>query len=155
MVAAVRGPQGIRERTCGVTLINDFKAFIMRGNVVDLAVAVVIGVAFKSVIDAIVADLITPLIAAVAGKQDFSSLTFSINDSVFRYGDLLNQVLSFVIIAAVIFFFVVTPLNALMARRAKEPLVDPLLRKCPECTSEIASAARRCPYCTAQITAAA
>ena len=134
-----------------MTLINDFKAFIMRGNVVDLAVAVVIGAAFKSIVDALVADFITPLVAAVAGKQDFSSLTFSINGSVFRYGDFFNQVLSFLIIAAVVFFLVITPLNALMARRAKEPLVDPLLRKCPECTSEIASAARRCPYCTAEI----
>jgi large conductance mechanosensitive channel len=138
-----------------VSLINDFKAFIMRGNVVDLAVAVVIGAAFKSIVDALVADFITPLIAAIGGKQDFSSLTFSINDSVFRYGDFFNQLLSFLIIAAVVFFLVITPLNAMMARRAKEPLADPLLRKCPECTSEIASAARRCPYCTAQITPAA
>ncbi len=133
-------------------LLNDFKAFIMRGNVVDLAVAVVIGAAFKSIIDAFVADLITPLVAAVAGKQDFSSLTFSINDSVFRYGDFFNQVLSFLIIAAVIFFLVITPLNAFIARRAKEPVADPSLRKCPECTTEINALAKRCPYCTAQIT---
>jgi large conductance mechanosensitive channel len=138
-----------------VTLINDFKAFIMRGNVVDLAVAVVIGAAFKSIVDALVADFITPLIAAIGGKQDFSGLTFTINDSVFRYGDFFNSLLSFLIIAAVVFFLIITPLNAMMARRAKEPLEDPLLRKCPECTSEIASAARRCPYCTAQITPAA
>jgi large conductance mechanosensitive channel len=133
-------------------LVNDFKAFIMRGNVVDLAVAVVIGAAFKSIVDALVADFITPLIAAIAGKQDFSSLTFSINDSIFRYGDFFNQVLSFVIIAAVIFFFVVMPVNALMARRAKEAPADPSIRHCPECTSNISALAKRCPMCTAQIT---
>ena len=143
------------ERTRGMGLLNDFKAFIMRGNVVDLAVAVVIGAAFKSIVDALVADFITPLLAAVAGKSDFSSLTFEINGSIFRYGDFFNQVLSFVIIAAVIFFLVITPLNALMARAKKEPPVDPTVRKCPECTSEINLAARRCPFCTAQIAAAA
>ena len=136
-----------------MTLINDFKAFILRGNVVDLAVAVVVGAAFKSIVDAFVADLITPLVAAIGGKQDFSTLHFTINDSVFRYGDLLNQVISFVIIAAVVFFFIVTPVNAMMARARKEPPADPSEKKCPECLSEIPLEARRCAFCTTQLVA--
>ncbi len=137
-----------------MTLLNDFKAFILRGNVVDLAVAVVIGVAFKAIVDALVADFITPLVAAIGGKQDFSSLDFTINSSVFAYGHFLNQTISFLIIAAVVFFFVVTPVNALMARAKKEPPVDPTSKKCPECLSEIPLEARRCAFCTAQLVAA-
>ena len=137
-----------------MTLVNDFKAFILRGNVVDLAVAVVVGAAFKSIVDAFVADLITPLVAAIGGKQDFSTLHFTINDSVFRYGDLLNQVISFLIIAAVVFFFIVTPVNALMARARKEPPADPSSKKCPECLSEIPLDARRCAFCTTQLVTA-
>jgi len=137
-----------------MTLLNDFKAFILRGNVVDLAVAVVVGAAFKSIVDAFVADLITPLVAAIGGKQDFSSLHFTINDSVFRYGDLFNQVISFLIIAAVVFFFVVTPVNAMLARARKEPPADPSEKKCPECLSEIPLEARRCAFCTTQLAAA-
>ena len=137
-----------------MTLLNDFKAFILRGNVVDLAVAVVIGAAFKSIVDALVADFITPLVAAIGGKQDFSSLHFTINSSVFGYGHFLNQTISFLIIAAVVFFFVVTPVNALMARAKKEPPVDPTSKKCPECLSEIPLEARRCAFCTAQLVAA-
>lgn len=137
-----------------MTLLNDFKAFILRGNVVDLAVAVVIGAAFKSIVDALVADFITPLVAAIGGKQDFSSLDFTINSSVFAYGHFLNQTISFLIIAAVVFFFVVTPVNALMARAKKEPPVDPTSKKCPECLSEIPLEARRCAFCTAQLVAA-
>ena len=137
-----------------MTLLNDFKAFILRGNVVDLAVAVVIGVAFKAIVDALVADFITPLVAAIGGKQDFSSLDFTINSSVFAYGHFLNQTISFLIIAAVVFFFVVTPVNALMARAKKEPPADPTSKKCPECLSEIPLEARRCAFCTAQLVAA-
>lgn len=136
-----------------MTLLNDFKAFILRGNVVDLAVAVVVGAAFKSIVDAFVADLITPLVAAIGGNQDFSTLHFKINDSVFRYGDLLNQVISFLIIAAVVFFFIVTPVNAMMARARKEPPADPSEKKCPECLSEIPLEARRCAFCTTQLVA--
>jgi large conductance mechanosensitive channel len=137
-----------------MTLLNDFKAFILRGNVVDLAVAVVVGAAFKSIVDAFVADLITPLVAAIGGKQDFSSLHFTLNDSVFRYGDLFNQVISFLIIAAVVFFFVVTPVNAMLARARKEPPADPSEKKCPECLSEIPLDARRCAFCTTQLATA-
>ena len=131
-------------------MFNDFKAFILRGNVVDLAVGIVIGVAFKAIVDSFVADLMTPLLGAIGGQPDFSSLHFTINSSVFRYGAFLNEVISFVIIAAVVFFFVVTPVNAMLARAKKEPPADPTLKKCPECVSDIAINARRCPFCTSQ-----
>jgi large conductance mechanosensitive channel len=137
-----------------MTLLNDFKAFILRGNVVDLAVAVVIGAAFKSIVDAFVADLITPLVAAIGGKENFASLHFTINSSTFAYGDLINQMISFLIIAAVVFFFIVTPVNALMARARKEPPADPSEKKCPECLSEIPIDARRCAFCTTQLVTA-
>jgi large conductance mechanosensitive channel len=99
-------------------MLAEFKAFLMRGNVVDLAVAVVIGAAFGLVVQAFVADIITPIVAAIFGKPDFSSLTFTINGSVFRYGDFLNALIAFVTVAAAIFFFVVKPMNVLAARRA-------------------------------------
>jgi len=131
-----------------MSMLNEFKAFLLRGNVVDLAVAVVIGAAFKSIVDALVADFITPLIAAIGGKPDFGTLHFTINSSSFRYGDFLNQVISFVIIAAVVFFFVVVPVNTMMARAKKEPPVDPTSKKCAECLSEIPLEAKRCAFCT-------
>ena len=106
--------------------MGGFKKFLLRGNVVDLAVAVVIGAAFSAVVTALVADLITPLIAAIGGKPDFSGLSFTINGSKFRYGDFINAVISFLIIAAVIFFLVVKPLNALQARRREEPQEEAL-----------------------------
>jgi large conductance mechanosensitive channel len=134
-----------------MTLLHDFKKFLLRGNVVDLAVAVVIGAAFGSVIKALVADLLTPIIALIFGKPDFGTLSFTINSSHFLYGDFVNNLITFVSIAAAVFFFVVTPVNQLMARRAKE---DPDEKECPECTSAIPLAARRCPQCTAQLGAA-
>ena len=132
-------------------IINDFKAFLLRGNVVDLAVAVVIGAAFGAVITALVEDLVTPLIAAIGGQQDFSALDFTINDSTFRYGDFINKIITFVMIAAVIFFFVVTPVNALMARARKEPPADPTTKRCTECLSEIPLEAKRCAFCTSAL----
>ena len=134
-------------------LVNDFKTFILRGNVVDLAVAIVIGVAFEAVVSSLVEDLITPVIAMIGGEPNFTSLHFTINDAQFRYGAFLTAVLSFLIVAAVIFFLVITPLNQLMARTAKEPPVDTTKKKCPECMSEIAAEARRCAFCTAQLAA--
>lgn len=136
-----------------MSLLNDFKAFILRGNVIDLAVAVVIGAAFKSIIDAFVADLVTPLIGAFGGEPDFSALDFTINKSRFLYGHFINQVISFVIIAAVIFFFVIAPVNQMIARSRKEPPADPTTKKCPECMSEIPVDARRCAFCTSQLAA--
>lgn len=133
--------------------MRGFREFVLRGNVIDLAIAVVIGVAFGTVVAAFVKDLITPLIAAIGGKPDFASLTFTINNSRFLYGDFINAVISFLIIAAVIYYFVVLPMNRLLAMRRKEPL-DPLTRQCPECLSEIPVAARRCAFCTAVLASA-
>ena len=132
-------------------MLRDFKTFLLRGNVVDLAVAVVIGGALLAVVQALVADIITPLLAAVGGQPDFSQLDFTINDSRFTYGHFINQVLSFAIIAAAVFFLVVVPVNALIARSRKEPPADPTTRKCPECLSEIPLEARRCAFCTAAV----
>ena len=134
-------------------MIKEFRQFLLRGNVVDLAVAVVIGVAFGAVVTAFVADLITPLIAAIFGKPSFSGLTFTINGSRFLYGEFLNAVLSFVLVAAAIFFVVVKPMNVLAARRARAE--DPTTRDCPECLSEIPVAARRCAFCTVELQPAA
>jgi large conductance mechanosensitive channel len=126
-------------------LFTDFKKFLLRGNVVDLAVAVVIGTAFAAVVKALVADLLTPIIALIFGKPNFGSLSFTINHSHFQYGDFLNNLIAFLTIAAAVFFLVVAPINALLARRAKE---DPDEKECPECTSAIPVKARRCPMCT-------
>jgi large conductance mechanosensitive channel len=132
-------------------MLKDFKQFLLRGNVDDLAVGIVIGVAFGAVVTALVADLITPLVAAIFGSHDFSALTFTINGSKFLYGAFINAVLSFVTIAAAVFFFVVRPVNALMARRRTEPPVDETTRQCPECLSEVPIAARRCAFCTSEL----
>jgi len=133
--------------------MKGFKAFLLRGNVVELAVAVVIAVAFGAVITAFVKDLVTPLVAALFGKPDFSNLTFTINNSKFLYGDFINAVLAFVIIGAVIYFFVVVPYTAFVARSRKEPPADPTTKKCTECLSEIPIDARRCAFCTSPQTA--
>jgi len=132
-------------------LAKDFKTFLLRGNVVDLAVAVVLGAAFGALVTALVRDLLTPVIAVIAGKHDFSSLSFTINKSRFAYGDFINYLIAFISIAAAVFFFVVKPVNAMMARRKTEPPVDETVRACPECLSEIPRAARRCAFCTAEV----
>jgi len=131
-------------------MLQEFKAFVFRGNIVDLAVAVVIGIAFGAVITALVADIITPLIAAIFGSHDFSALTFTINNSTFLYGAFINAVISFVLIAAAVFFVVVKPMNAMAARRTKEEPAA-TTRDCPECLSEIPLAAKRCRFCTAEV----
>ena len=133
-------------------ILLEFKAFLLRGNVVDLAVGVVIGVAFSGVVQALVRDLITPMIAAIGAQPDFGALAFRLNRSLFRYGDFVDALLSFLIIAAVVFFLVVLPVNRLVAlseRRQKAPA--PTLRDCPECLSRIPLAATRCAFCTAQV----
>ncbi|HEV2218681.1 MAG TPA: large conductance mechanosensitive channel protein MscL [Candidatus Dormibacteraeota bacterium] len=127
--------------------MSGFKAFLLRGNVVDLAVGVVIGIAFGTVITAFVKDLVTPLIAAMGGKPDFASLFFTVNNSKFLYGDFINALIAFLIVAAVIYFFVVLPINSLVARARKEPPADPTTKKCTECLSEIPIGARRCAFC--------
>jgi large conductance mechanosensitive channel len=131
--------------------MKDFREFLLRGNLVDMAVGIVIGVAFTAVVTALVGDLITPLIAAIGGNSDFSSLTFTIHKSHFLYGAFLNALISFVVIAAVVFFLVIKPVNRLMAARRTETPVDATTRPCPECLSEIPLAARRCAFCTSQV----
>lgn len=133
-------------------MLKEFKEFVLRGNVVDLAVAVVVGAAFGAIVTALVTDLVTPLIAAIGGQHDFSKLTFEVNGSKFLYGDFLNKVISFLTIATVIFFFVVKPLNALLKRaKRKDTPADPTSKKCPECFSEINIKATRCAFCTAEL----
>jgi large conductance mechanosensitive channel len=132
-------------------ILKEFRAFVLRGNVVDLAVAVVIGVAFGAVIASLVENLLTPLIAAIFGEPDFAGLSFTINDSTFRYGAFLNSVISFVLIAAAVFFVVVKPLGAYLARRRREEAAT--TRTCPECLSEIPLAARRCAFCASEVPA--
>ena len=132
-------------------MLRDFKTFLLRGNVVDLAVAVVVGAALLAVVQALVADIFTPLIAAIFGQPDFSALDFTINESRFTYGHLINAVIAFVIIASVVFFFIVTPVNALIERSRREPTPDPTTRKCPECMGEIPIGARRCMHCTSPV----
>jgi len=137
-------------------MLKEFRQFVMRGNVVDLAVAVVIGTAFGAVVAAFVADIITPLIAAIFGQPSFEGLSFTINKSHFLYGSFIDAVLSFLMIAAAIFFFVVKPLNMLAARRAAgAPPESPTTKACPECLSDIPIAARRCAFCTSEVAATA
>jgi large conductance mechanosensitive channel len=129
-------------------MLSGFKQFILRGNVVDMAVGVVIGAAFGGVVTALTKDLLTPLIAAVVGKPDFSALHFTINGTIFPVGEFINACVSFLLIAAAIYFFVVTPVNALVSRMRKDPApADPTTKKCPECLSEIPIDARRCSHC--------
>jgi large conductance mechanosensitive channel len=128
-------------------MVKEFKAFLLRGNVVDLAVGIVMGVAFGAVVTGLVSDLITPIIAAIIGKHDFSTLTFTINGSLFKYGAFINALISFISIAAAVFFFVVKPVNALMARRKTGTDVESETRPCNECLSDIPRQARKCAFC--------
>ena len=132
--------------------MKGFKQFLLRGNVVDLAVAVVVGAAFGAVVSSFVKDLLTPFIAAIVGKPDFSALTFEINGSKFLYGDFINAAISFLLVSAAVYFCVVLPINTLIQRYRKAPApADPTTRKCPECLSEIPIAARRCAFCTSAV----
>lgn len=136
--------------------MRGFRDFILRGNVVDLAIAVVIGAAFGAIVEALVKDLITPLIAAIGGQPDFSQIYFTINNSKFLIGDFINAIISFLIIAAVVYFFVVKPVNRLMARYKPEVAPAPeTTRECPYCTSKVSKAATRCPFCTSELKAVA
>jgi len=134
------------------SMLDDFKKFLMQGNLVMLAVAFVIGVAFAAVVKALVADIVTPIIALVFGQPNFGALSFSINSSHFFYGDFLNALFAFVTTAAAVYFFVVKPYEALEARRSRG--ADPDIKECPECTTDIPYKARRCPACTAQLSPA-
>ena len=133
-------------------MMSGFKQFMLRGNVVELAVAVVMGAAFTTVVNALVKDLITPFIAANVGAPDFSAIAFELNGSKFLIGDFINALISFLLISAAVYFFVVLPVNALVARmRRGEAPADPTTKKCPECLSEVAIAARRCAFCTSAL----
>ncbi len=129
-------------------MIKGFKQFILRGNVIDLAVGVVIGAAFGAVVKTLVENILTPLISAIVKAPDFAELSFTINDSKFMYGNFLNALISFILVSAAIYFFVIVPINALIARTKKEAPLDPTTKKCTECLSEIPIGARRCSFCT-------
>ncbi|MDO8516156.1 MAG: large conductance mechanosensitive channel protein MscL [bacterium] len=133
-------------------ILKGFKQFILRGNVVDLAVGVVVGAAFGTLVSALVKDILTPLIAAIVQQPDFSGLVFTVNGSKFLIGDFLNSLLAFLLVSVAVYFFVVTPMNALLTRtRANKRPEDPSTKKCPECLSEIPKEAKRCAYCTSVI----
>ncbi len=134
--------------------MSGFRKFLLRGNVVDLAIAVVIGAAFGAVVTALVKDLITPQIAALFGKPDFSALTFTVNNSRFLYGDFINAVIAFILIATAVYYFVVLPINALIERFQPKAAPPAPTRQCPECLSDIPVEARRCAFCTAEVRAA-
>jgi large conductance mechanosensitive channel len=129
-------------------MLKEFKQFLLRGNVVDLAVGVVIGAAFGAVVDGLVKDLLTPFIGAIAKVPDFAGLMFTINGSQFMYGAFINALISFVLVAGAVFFFVVKPMNMLIAKARKEPPADPTTKKCSECMAEIPLGAKRCMHCT-------
>jgi large conductance mechanosensitive channel len=131
--------------------MKGFKQFLLRGNVVDMAVGIVVGAAFGTVVASFVKDLLTPLIAAIVSQPDFSAIAFELRGSKFLIGDFVNSVVSFVIIAAAVYFAVVLPINALVARARKQPPADPTTRKCPECISEIPIQAKRCAFCTSAL----
>jgi large conductance mechanosensitive channel len=164
VITEAAGPGSTKLLSCGkpasatgsgneeaLMMLRDFRQFLLRGNVIDLAVAVVIAAAFGVVIAAFVKDLVTPLIAAIGGKPDFAGLYFTINHSRFLYGDFLNAVFAFVLVAAIVFFFVVVPVNKMVERSRTQPPADPTTRKCPECLSEIPVDARRCAFCGQQV----
>ncbi|HEY3929676.1 MAG TPA: large conductance mechanosensitive channel protein MscL [Candidatus Koribacter sp.] len=135
-------------------MLKGFKQFILRGNVVDLAVGVVMGAAFGTVVTSVVKDLLTPFIAAIVGKPDFSAIALEIHGSKLMIGNFINAAISFLLIAASVYFFIVVPVNALIARAYKEPPANPTTKKCPECLSEIPIDARRCGHCTSVLTPA-
>ena len=133
-------------------MIKGFKDFILRGNVVDLAIAVVVGAAFGAVVTSMVENLLTPLIAAIGGQPDFSDIAFTINNSEFGIGRFVNALISFLVIAAVVYFFVVLPVNRLMSRFKTEPEPADAVRECPHCLSKVPQAATRCAFCTSELT---
>lgn len=134
-------------------MLRGFKDFVLRGNVLDLAIAVVIGGAFGALITALVKDILMPVIGAIAGKPDFSAFIVTVNGSPLLVGDFLNAVISFLLIAAAVYVFVVVPVNAIVARRRRgEAPTDPTTKKCAECLSEVPIAARRCAFCTSPLT---
>ena len=129
-------------------MLKEFKQFLLRGNVVDLAIGVVIGGAFGALVTSLVADILTPFIGAIAKVPDFSSLSFTINDSIFMYGHFINTFISFILIASTIFFFIIKPMNFIIAKSKKETVLKKKKKKCSECLSDIPLEAKRCAHCT-------
>jgi large conductance mechanosensitive channel len=144
------GSESAREPGGGA-LVSGFKQFLLRGNVVDMAVGIVVGAAFGTVVTSFVKDLLTPFIAAIFKRPDFSAIAFEINGSKFLIGDFVNSIFSFSIIAAAVYFAVVLPINTLVARARRQPPVDPTTKRCPECASEIPIQAKRCAFCTSAL----
>lgn len=136
-------------------MLKGFKQFVLRGNVVDMAVGVVMGAAFGTVVTSVVKDLLTPFIAAIVGKPDFSAIAVEVHGSKLMVGNFINALISFLLIAAAVYFFVVVPVNALISRMRKQPPPDPTTKKCPECLSEIPIDARRCAHCTSVLSGSA
>lgn len=136
-------------------MVQEFKQFLLRGNVIDLAVAVVIGAAFTAVVNSVVADLITPLLAAIGGQPDFGEMGFTINNSLFKVGAFINALISFLIIALVLFFLVIKPVNYMIQRSRQEPPLDPTTKACPYCLNDVPLAATRCGFCTSELSEAA
>lgn len=136
-------------------MVQEFKQFLLRGNVIDLAVAVVIGAAFTAVVNSVVADLITPLLAAIGGQPDFGEMGFTINNSLFKVGAFINAQISFLIIALVLFFLVIKPVNYMIQRSRQEPPLDPTTKACPYCLNDVPLAATRCGFCTSELAEAA
>lgn len=132
-------------------MAGSFKQFLLRGNVVDMAVGVVVGAAFATVVGAFTKDLLTPFIAAIFQRPDFSQFSFTINNSKFLYGDFVNSLIAFLIVVTVVYYFVVVPMTALVARSRQEPPADPTTKKCPECQSEVPIGAKRCAFCTSAL----
>lgn len=139
------------ELSMAKSAIKEFRQFILRGNVVDLAIAVVIGAAFNNVVQAMVKNILTPIISAIGGQPDFSKLNFKLFGSVISYGEFLNALISFIMIALVLFFLVVKPLNRMMLKFKKDEPAEITTRQCPECISEIPLDASRCKFCTTKI----
>lgn len=133
-------------------MLKGFKEFILRGNVVDMAVGIVIGASFGTVVTGLVKDLLTPLIAAIVKAPDFSNLSFTLNGSQFLYGDFINALIAFIIVSVAVYFFVVVPINMLIAKTKKSPVpLDPTTKKCPDCLSEVPINAKKCAFCTSVI----
>jgi large conductance mechanosensitive channel len=133
-------------------MFKGFREFVLRGNVIDLAIGVVIGAAFGAVVTSLTKDILTPLIAAIVGKPDFSALVLTINGANITYGNFLNALISFLLVAAAVYYFVITPMNAFMARVKRGELpADPTTKKCPQCAMEIPVAARKCGFCTSTL----
>lgn len=136
-------------------MLKGFKQFILRGNVIDLAIGVVIGAAFGTVVSSLVQDILNPFISAIFKSPDFSGLSFSVNGSQFMYGNFINAVISFLVVAFAVYFFIITPVNKLISYTKKDKeSIDPSTKKCPECLSEIPIDAKKCAFCTSVLTSA-